>query len=134
MKVRRVSLEEDYAHIAKWWKAQGRAILAWELLPTLGFMAEENDKKIAVCWLYCSDSSVGFVGWTTVNPSVSKKLTAKALKLLQEAVRQSAAVTKTKMLFQFSGGGGFSRLLVKSGWRKTLVQHDLMMMEVGSCP
>jgi len=130
LKIRRVSLDQDYAEIAKWWKDQGRAILSWELLPVLGFIAEENEKKIAVIWLYCSDSVVGFVGWTTVNPAVSKRLAAKALKLLQEAVRQSAHAAKLKMLFQFSGGGGFSRMLVKSGWKKTLKQHDFMMMEV----
>lgn len=129
MNVRRANLE-DYREIVTWWKKQNRAILSWDLLPVLSFIAEEEGKPIAVSWLYLSDSIVGFVGWTTRNPDIRMKKVAQALALIQDSIAYSAHKAGLKMLFQFSGGRGFSRLLLKSGWTNTMIQHDFLMKEI----
>src|SRR6185312_16009240 len=113
--VRRFDIESvsDYKDVVQWWHAQKRAILAPELLPTLGFVVEHEGQKIAMSWLYCSDSAVGFVGWTTINPDAPKRVVPKAVKALEEAVAFAAKSAKIRLLFAFSGGGWFSRLLTK---------------------
>jgi hypothetical protein len=133
MIVRRATLEDDYPEICHWWKYQGKAILAWDILPKLSFIAEDQGEKIACTWLYCSDSVTGFVAWTIHNPDVNARKFPQALRMIQKAVHQAAQAVGIKILFQFSGGGGFSRLLVKSGWVKTVIQHDFLMKEVGTC-
>lgn len=129
MKVRRADLE-DYKEIAHWWKDQGRAILSMDALPVLSFLCEDETEKIAVCWLYCSDSATGFVGWFTVNPKVSKRKVLNATRIMDECVEGAAWAAGLKILFQFSGGGGFSRKLLKSGWRNTMIKHDFLMKEI----
>jgi hypothetical protein len=132
MIIRRATLQSDYAEICQWWKTQGKAILSWEILPTLSFIAEEGEEKIACSWLYKTDSVTGFVAWTVHNPKATKRNLPKALKMIQQAIDNAAKAIGVRILFQFSGGGGFSRVLVKSGWTKTLIKHDFLMKEV-SC-
>jgi hypothetical protein len=128
--VRRATLESDYEEICGWWKHYGRAKLAWEMLPHLSFLYEDADQKIAVCWLYCSDSTTGFVAFFTTNPAAPKRKVLKAIRMMDECVEGAARTMKMKVLFQFSGGGGFSRKMVKSGWLNTVVQHDFLMKEI----
>jgi hypothetical protein len=130
LSVRRISLELDYGEICHWWKEQDRAILSWSLLPVLGFLCEDETEKLAVSWLYCSDSVTGFVAWTTVNPASNKRKVSQALKLVEKAIEAGGRQSGMKMLFGFSGGGGFSRLLIKSGWKNTLIKHDFLMKEI----
>lgn len=130
LKIRRVVFEQDYDEICDWWKKQGRAVLAPEMLPGLSFLCEDEEEKISVCWLYCSDSVTGFVGWFTVNPAVSRRKVVQAVELLNENVEFSARAAGLKILFQFSGGKGLSRKLVRSGWLNTVVQHDFLMKEI----
>lgn len=129
MEVRRVT-REDYLEIAGWWKSQGKEILSWDALPTMSFLVEDGNEKIVVAWLYASDSTVGFVGWTTINSAIHKKKVAVALRELDMAIEISAAQIGRTLLFRFSGGGGFSRLLLKLGWRDSLVKHDLLLREI----
>jgi hypothetical protein len=129
-KVRRASVITDYKEICQWWKEQGRAILSWQMLPVLSFICEDEEEKISVCWLYCTDSVTGFVAWFTVNPKVSKRKVLQSIRLMDECVEGAARAAGCKILFQFSGGGGFTRKMVKSGWLNTVVQHDFLMKEV----
>jgi N-acetylglutamate synthase-like GNAT family acetyltransferase len=129
MLVRRANFQ-DYEAIVDWWKAQGRAILPLDALPVLSFVAEDEKSRVAVCWLYCSDSTVGLVSWFTVNPQAPKKSVVNAVRMMDECVEGAARAAGLKILFQFSGGGGFSRKLLKSGWRNTLVKHDFLMKEI----
>lgn len=129
MTVRRFTLY-DYEEIIKWWAEQNKAILALEVLPTLGFVCEENGNKLAASWLYCSDSCVGFVGWTTLNLKVSKRKMRDALRMMEECMEGAARTSGMKLVFQFSGGGGFSRFLLKRGWRDSMVKHDFLFKEI----
>lgn len=129
MTVRRLT-KKDYEQVILWWKAQGRAILAWEVLPHLGFITEDDGVLIACSWLYCSDSVTGFVSFTTVNPEANRRKLPGALDLLRQAEEEAGRVAGLKLLFQFSGGGGFTRFLVKSGWKDTLIKHDFLMKEI----
>lgn len=129
MIVRRASKDLDYRDLCHWWKDQNRAILAWEILPTMSLVCED-DEKIAACWLYCSDSVTGFVGWFTINPKVSKKKVLEAIRMMDECVEGAARSLGVKILFQFSGGGGYSRKLIKSGWLNTMIKHDFLMKEI----
>lgn len=130
MEVRRITLF-DYKEIANWWKDQDRAILAWEALPQLGWMITDGDNNLACSWLYLTDSITGFVGWTTVNPSISWRKKNLAVKLLEKALAFNAEKAGCKVLFMFSSGGGFSRLLKKEGWADSLIKHDLLLRGVG---
>jgi hypothetical protein len=129
--VRRATVE-DYSEICRWWKSQGKMILGWEVLPVLSFLCEEDDTKkpLGVCWLYNSDSVTGFVGWMTISPECPKRKMPVVIRALEQSVEDAAKVTGRQILFQFSGGGGFSRLLLKSGWFDSAVKHDLLVKEV----
>lgn len=129
IRVRRF-LTQDYKEVCTWWKDQGRVILALQTLPTLGFLVEDEEGKIAVAWLYVGDSVTGFIGWTTVNPKVKKRKMSQALSLLDEAMEMAGKQLNVRLLFRFSGGGGFSRKLVKLGWTHTVVKHDFLMKEI----
>lgn len=122
--------KSDYQDIVKWWKHQDRAILSWEILPVLGFICEDDTERLCCCWLYCTDSVTGFVSWTTTNPEAKRRKIASALKLMREATESAAKTANIKILFQFSGGGGFSRLLLRSGWKNSMIKHDFLMKEI----
>lgn len=127
----RLYVHSDYEMILDWWKTQKRAPIDQSALPPLGFIVETDDQEgICVAWLYRSDSGTGFVGWTTVNPLADKRSVSRGLKELDKAIESSAHTVGAHLLFRFSGGKGFSRLLTKLGWKDSLVKHDLFLKEV----
>lgn len=130
MDVTRFKVDHDYKDLCSWWKDQGRAILHPDLLPVLGFVAMDKGEKVSMSWLYVTDSRTGFVAWTVANPKCSSRQVSKSFKILNHSIESAAKVTGLRALFQFSGGGGFSRLLIKSGWKDSLIKHDFLFREI----
>lgn len=87
----RVSLH-DYDICKGWWTARGGAAPDRFMLSQCGSVAEYDKEPIAVAFMYldCAGSGVAEIGWLATNPSSSKFIRGKALKLLIENLTQIA--------------------------------------------
>lgn len=63
--------EEDFVEVSAWfadshWKTPPMG----NNLPESGYIAEEGGRKLAVAWLYVTNSGVALVDWVKTNPEV----------------------------------------------------------------
>ena len=101
--------ESDYETLEKWWKAYGwETPPAKETLPdnaTGGLMVIKNNKEIAACFVYFTNSKTAWVAWPISDPNYREDdrdevmealLQAIELTCMQQGVKCMLALGKSK--------------------------------------
>jgi hypothetical protein len=114
--------DSDYVDVSRFYLENG-----WpeaprkEILPTTGFVAiGTGGQKLAVGFLYESNSNVYFLEWTATNPKAALRRRALAFKLLVKTVM--GIVKKAKPLgqiMQFTPNEAIIRTYKKLGFKET---------------
>lgn len=74
IRVEKISTEEFYPTMVKWWNGNNFSIVSPSLLPEFTFVVY-NDSDIptySMCF-YNTDSNLAWIGWQLKNPEVDKK-------------------------------------------------------------
>lgn len=71
MEIRLFDLEKDYDEVSSWWTKQKWPVIPSEFLSPTGFIAIDGDDKVAVTWVYRTDSPIYIMEWLVGNPDVS---------------------------------------------------------------
>ena len=112
MKIRKL-LESDYKTLEKWWLAYG-----WEKAPakdtlpdnaTGGLMAIKNDKEIAACFVYFTNSKTAWVAWPISDPDYRQS----DRETIMEALLQALEMTCIQQGFKCMLALGKSKSVVK---------------------
>jgi hypothetical protein len=94
---------------------------AKSILPDLGFVAvDENGGKLAVGFLYESNSNVFFLEWTATNPKARLRTRAVAFKLLVKTIMILAKKQKPgAVIMQYTPNEAIIRAYKKLGFIET---------------
>lgn len=115
--------KEDHKEIVHFYSDRG-----WKqppdesILPDLGFIAvdENTQEKLAVGFLYESNSQVYFLEWTATNPSASLRRRAVAFKLLVKTVMALCKKDKPgAVIMQYTPNESIIRAYKKLGFVET---------------
>ena len=118
MMIRAFNAREDYADAAKWWIAHGWPVIPSDHLSSLGVMATEGKTKLAVGWLYVTNSAFGWFEFLVANPEVGLKIRVKAIECVIEGIVALGAEHDIKTMFTSvaTKQKGLVRLYRKNGW------------------
>ena len=102
----RLYTEDDYADLASWSNTHGVQVMH-ACRYKVGAVAFDNEKKYAMAFLYMSNAGEGicFLSWLTANPSNSSLESARACKLIINALGKVAQVNDYAVMFTQSLGG-----------------------------
>lgn len=95
----------DYEVIAPWFTSHG-----WKhppdssVLPSTGIMICEEEKPLAVGFLYLSNSILGWFDWVAVVPGIPQTKSLRALDLLIATVKEAAVGAGVSVLMHFTKG------------------------------
>lgn len=93
-----------------------------EILPDIGFVAEnaETGEKLAVGFLYTSNSNVFFLEWTATNPGARLRERARAFKLVVKTAMALAKKDKPgAVIMQYTPNEAIIRAYKKLGFQET---------------
>lgn len=96
--------DEDFEEISRFFTGNGwKEAPHPEVLSDTGFVAVRGTEKLAVGFMYKTNSNVFILEWTATNPAASLKDRTKAFKLLVRSVMKIAKELKPKAhVFQFT--------------------------------
>jgi len=83
--VLRYDPKEHYSTLFQWYSSRNLGVFPEDCLPKIGFVAENEDCKLAMVFIYQTDSAIAYMENFSSNPGVSKEITDSALDLVVKA-------------------------------------------------
>ena len=90
MKTRELDLKTDYGDLKRWWRTWSWPAVPEELLPGVGLIVESKTQKLAMGFLYSTDSDFAWIEWITGNPDADKFQRREALDILIDELSERA--------------------------------------------
>lgn len=59
----------DYPLVCEWWRGHGQEPIALSILPPTGAFVTANGERIAIAWLYRTDSPICWIEWFLRDPA-----------------------------------------------------------------
>lgn len=131
MKSRKFNVETDYRTVCYWWESHGHGILDSSLLPETGVtITDDNDRMIACSWLYLTNSKCGIIDFTVADPESKMMQRARAIQLAFKQLEEVALVSGVGVIFGFSSHRGFTKTVLRLGYRKEPQGCDLLVKQI----
>lgn len=115
--------DSDFEEVSKFYSGHGWKVPPGrEILPNIGFVAEDasSGEKLAVGFLYTSNSNMFFLEWTATNPASTLRRRALAFKLV---VKTAMALAKKEkpgaVIMQYTPNDSIIRAYKKLGFQET---------------
>ena len=104
MEVVKFDKDKHYTMVCDWWMAhEGWKPVDKVLLPSTGFIVEDEEDSYAAGWLYFSvDTPVAWFDWVISNPKSDKTKRSAALDLLLKEVTACTDANNVKVTFHMS--------------------------------
>lgn len=115
MIVTKFNYDKNADEVKKWGAKYAFPLPPALMLPDTGFIIEG-----LVCgFLYCSNSSLGWLEWVFANPERSQEDRAQGLDILFRVIEKTAKELGIKALFSASGLASYSKVLERNGFSET---------------
>jgi hypothetical protein len=115
--------DSDHPEVAQFYLGNGWKVPpAAEILPDLGFLVidESTGQKLAVGFLYETNSVLYLLEWTATNPAAPLKIRAKAFKLLVRTIQGLVKLKKPDgQIIQFTPNESIVRAYKRLGFVDT---------------
>ena len=112
----RRALHDDYPELATWWEGHGWPAVPIEILP-VGFIVEEDGKKLAACFTYMDRSTpVAYLEYFVTNPENSPRESHKACDFLFDKVMEFLRLNLIKTCFARLNSRGLLKMYKKHGF------------------
>jgi hypothetical protein len=110
-----------YEEISTYYVGHGwPAAPAEDMLPDTGYVVLCGDEKLAVGFVYASNSNVYFLEWTATNPKAPLKKRVLAFKLMIRAIQEICKMAKPRArIMQFTPNRAIIRMYEKMGFVAT---------------
>lgn len=109
----------DYEDVAVWWKKQNWPIVPSELLGKNGFIAEQDNVKLAAIWVFrLQDSPMSIIEFAVGNPDAPWELRSKALNAVVDQASECAKADGAKFLLASSHHPRMIEKLLSFGFAK----------------
>lgn len=131
MRCRKFSVESDYPVLLEWWKHYSHGILSPAILPETGVaVVDDNDVPLAFSWLYFTNSRCAIIDWTIANPHAPLMTRGRAISAAVQNLEALASTTNVAVIFGFSGYRGFTKTMLRLGYKREGQPCDVMMKQV----
>lgn len=111
-----------YGEISEYYVGHGWPVAPpEEMLPETGYVVlGEYGEKLAVGFVYASNSNVYFLEWTATNPKAPLKKRVQAFKLMISAIQSICKMAKPQArIMQFTPNQAIIRMYEKMGFKAT---------------
>jgi hypothetical protein len=119
MELRRFDPEQDYVDAVTYWKQQKWPAVPLDLLPQVGIVALDGDRKIAFGWLYQTDSKFALVEFVLGNPNVDWELRDEGVQLVINRLCEEAKERGFTSIFSSIGHKRLIEKYKSNGFRVT---------------
>lgn len=124
--------KEHYPMLCKWWKHYGHSIVAFESLSPVGLVCYIDDKPVCLSFVYlAAGSDLGWVCWTTGDPSAKKSVRKEAIGYCIEGLFELAKSYGRNHLVCYSESKNVTEVFKNAGFVVGL-PHDMLYGQVGS--
>lgn len=90
----------DYEVVGEWFKDRAFPMEAW-MLPSNGWVYEDQHGPLAACWLYTGDTPIAFLEWSVTRPKASPLKALKAMKQCIKSAQEFAKDIGLRAVLQF---------------------------------
>jgi len=130
VEVRPFTKDFDYPYIVEWWNAREMKPLPKDMLPNVGYMAVEEDVRVAAGFLYQSDATLTWLTWLVTSPEVSPRTAHEGLGLVIEILAGTAKALGYKALFTSLGHSGLIKTLKRHGFKTTIEGYTELVRRI----
>jgi len=116
---RKIELEKDYKEIANWWTKQDWPVMPTSMLCDDGFIVEDDENKLAACWVFSTNCPIYIMEWTVGNPDVDWETRQKALDMLIATCVEWSKDNGAEFLFTMTKRGRFLDKLKDNEFKET---------------
>ena len=131
MKCRQFDVAADYPVLLKWWEHYNHGVLSPSILPVTGVaVVDDAEVPLAFSWLYFTNSRCAIIDWTIANPHVPLMQRGRAIQAAIENLEALASTTDVAAIFGFSGYRGFTKTMLRLGYKREGQPCDVMLKQV----
>lgn len=113
--ISKVSKNEIYQTVTKWWIKRNFPIVAYPLLPETAYVYTVGDEDVAIVFLYKTDSTLVWSAYPTTNPESSKEFREKGLLELNQVIVED---NHDMLVFTTTSNPRIEQSLIKAGYEK----------------
>ena len=131
MRCRKFCVETDYTTLIEWWKSYNHGVLSPSILPDTGVsVVDEAGTMLACSWLYFTNSRCAIIDWTIANPTAPLMQRGRAIAAAVQNLEALASTTNVAVIFGFSGYRGFTKSMLRLGYKREGQPCDVMMKQI----
>lgn len=102
LNVRLFHVEHDLEEVNGWWKHYGWETLPPTWMPKISAIVSSEKEKLAVGWLYMTDSPIAILEWLVANPAGDPELRSQAVDRVIAHLSSQAKEAGAKAVMSFT--------------------------------
>lgn len=108
---------EDYSQLCELWESYGYPKIPFEVLPSLGSVAFEQDKLLAYSGVFIGPDKYAFIAFTIANKNVDREKRYEAINLVLKDIKNIALENKAHAIYGFTGNNTLINLYKDFGFQ-----------------